>query len=517
MTINFTRICFFRRLILLVLLALVTVNSVPASDDDLSRMGIKNFESRIKDPTVFGTMNSQEAENFIEDKLEQSREQVRKSFCDQFPKTIPCATLPNDNTDFSELFVYLFINATAQNSFDIFSWQSFIGMNWPVDHSGNPAVNLNADNAELRPAWLNYKTPRQLFSPQQHNSICPDTGEVGAPILETASFIQTSGYPLIDRNLNYVLYDVRINDELASYIVANGLDTLEGQIAFRDSGKEIDFPVGYYDDPMKKKGGSVGSAAVKSAWKIIDTGSGDDPSRYYTIKGRIPVSAKMSETGAPFCAEVELALVGMHIMRRTESGNGRQWTWSTFEHNDNSPVAANSRKPVDTLHENLFDGGCQAPQVGNRTYAFFNRDCENCATNHMQTADWKWSPQMPYAGSFALDKKFGTQVVRCWRIFEGTDLVNKVWQQKLQGTAWANYQLFSAQWKGANPGVMFPEGEVPRFLTNTTLETFDQYGTTSSCLSCHSGAKTLAGQDSAFSFILSMVAKFQPSANVARD
>ncbi len=83
-------------------------------------------------------------------------------------------------------------------------------------------------------------------------------------------------------------------------------------------------------------------------------------------------------------------------------------------------------------------------------------------------------------------------------------MVNRIWQKKLKGTVWAYYQTLSAQWKGANRDAMFPEGEVPRFLTNTSLETYDQYSSTSSCLSCHSSAKTLAGQNSKFSFLLGM-------------
>ena len=39
-----------------------------------------------------------------------------------------------------------------------------------------------------------------------------------------------------------------------------------------------------------------------------------------------------------------------------------------------------------------------------------------------------------------------------------------------------------------------------RFLTNVTLETYDQYTHGGTCMGCHARAITLAGQDANFSF-----------------
>ena len=370
----------------------------------------------------------------------------------------------------------MFILDTAQDPFDIFSWQSFVAMNWPEGETGEPANQQIGSLPDAARVWFRYETPQALFDPDYVDPVCNHEPEDDKPVLRTGKFLQSSGYPLIDNNLNYVVYDLRINPMMADYIRSNGLDTLEGQRAFADSGQMIGFPMGYYDDPLQKTGGVPGSAALKSAWKILDIESGDDPSRYYTMSGRIAVAAEHSETGEAFCLEAQLALVGMHIMQRNRSGNGKDWTWSTFEHVDNAPDATNARKPIDTLHETLFEGGCQGPQQLDQEYAFYKSGCENCATNHLESAEWKWSPRKPYAAHHANAAGTGSQVVRCWKIFEGTQLVNSVWQEKLQGTVWANYQAASAQWKGANKGMMFPEGEVPRYLTNTTMETYEQTG-----------------------------------------
>ena len=51
--------------------------------------------------------------------------------------------------------------------------------------------------------------------------------------------------------------------------------------------------------------------------------------------------------------------------------------------------------------------------------------------------------------------------------------------------------------------VMETNGEVPRFLTNVTLETYEQYSHGGTCMGCHAKAMTLAGQDATFSFLLS--------------
>ncbi len=77
-----------------------------------------------------------------------------------------------------------------------------------------------------------------------------------------------------------------------------------------------------------------------------------------------------------------------------------------------------------------------------------------------------------------------------------------MWREKLAGTVWANYVLIGTQWRGNRGGVLHGRGEVPRFLANSVVETYVQAGMTGSCLGCHATAKTAAGQDADFSFLL---------------
>ena len=478
-------------------------------DLELDELGISNTKSNAVSRSNPQGMTPAIAKQMLDAQQEEIKNEIRQQFCDQPPTDMPCKVLPNDNTDFSELFVYIFLTQAAQNSFDVFSWQSFIALNWP-EGGTDESTNLNDSQNHLPRVWSTFKTPQQVFKPDYQDMICADAAaKATRPVLTTSNYIQPSGRPLIDRNLNYLVYDVRVNDEMANYVRGNSLYTLQGQKDYQASGSSIDFPVGFYADPTTKTGGTPGSIAIKSAWKILDTDNGDDPSRYFTIAGLIPVTAEQSESGKPVCIEAELALVGMHIMRRTDSGHGRNWIWSTFEHIDNAPLAENARRPNDIFNDILFDGGCKPPRELNRRFSLFSEQCPDCPTNELPKATWKWASSRPYARSFAKKSGVGSQVVRCWDIFSGTQLINEVWQQKLEGTVWSNYQSISAQWKGANRGKTVPEGEVPRFMTNTTMETYEQYSHTGSCLSCHAAARSVAGQKTEFSFLLSLQPRYQ--------
>ncbi|MGV2481200.1 UNVERIFIED_CONTAM: hypothetical protein IGO34_30855, partial [Salmonella enterica subsp. enterica serovar Weltevreden] len=44
-----------------------------------------------------------------------------------------------------------------------------------------------------------------------------------------ASIKQATGQPLIDKNLNFALYEIRLNQDEVDYILGDSLYTLEGQ------------------------------------------------------------------------------------------------------------------------------------------------------------------------------------------------------------------------------------------------------------------------------------------------
>ena len=67
---------------------------------------------------------------------------------------------------------------------------------------------------------------------------------------------------------------------------------------------------------------------------------------------------------------------------------------------------------------------------------------------------------------------------------------------------WANYRLINSQWQGGIENPLTENGNIPRFLSNTTLETYIQDN--ASCLDCHRYATTAVGQDANFSFLLQL-------------
>ena len=424
---------------------------------------------------------------------------VARSFCDAPPHDRVCAVVPKDNTDFDASFIYLNLEKNAQNPFDIFSWQTFVALNWPADEAGVAIGEPIGTHPHLPRVWQSYKQPGEVFGLTGEDQPCPSDA---AAAIATDMILQSSGKPLIDRNLNYVVFDTRMNDRTARYIVANDLDSTEGQRRFRQAGKVVDFPRGHYEDTSARTGGELGAIAIKTSWKVIDAGATEEAGSYYMVDGLIAVPAARSETGEALCIRARLGLIGMHIMHRTASGNGGDWIWSTFEHVNAAPIGDNALDPNNILGE-LFADGCQADSVESQRYVLFNSHCKGCPTNTTPEAEWKWFEDAPHARGHAVRGEFGTQVVRCWKIFESTAHVNTLWQAKLRGTVWSNYQLISTQWRGSPGSALFPNGEVPRFLTNVTLETYEQYTHGGTCMGCHAKAITLAGQDANFSFFLS--------------
>src|ERR1700756_1390392 len=224
---------------------------------------------------------------------------------------------------------YNHIQPSVQPCFDIFSWQTFIALNWPADSTGAPLASFTATPQAQR-VWEYYKEPSQVF--QTNEFILPFTGPFkmqrglkGLHQFATlsneltmnlpASIKQATGQPLIDKNLNFVTYEVKMNPDEVKYIEENGLNTKEGQV-----GKTIFFPVGTFT-------AGVGAMEIKSTWKILVSGI-DDSTKYYHRQAIIYVPAKQSATGQPLYLKETVGLVAMHIIHKTN--RFQTWVWSSF-------------------------------------------------------------------------------------------------------------------------------------------------------------------------------------------
>ncbi|HEX7026139.1 MAG TPA: hypothetical protein VF268_02785 [Gammaproteobacteria bacterium] len=446
-----------------------------------------------------------------------------------------CSTLPTDMAGHPPMIGYIPSTSAGgtggfnQTFIDYFGWQAFVALNWPVDKNGKPSTTetIVTDTTSPR-VWSTYATKEEVFDPQVvgvDDSDCGDDDPGTLKVFRTSKFQLTSfieaftPYPLIDRNGNFVVYDVRLNDTEVNYLERNNLTTKQGQKAF---GKPYDFTAG--------EGAKVGSIEIKTAWRIMT--DKDDAGSFYTTDATIVVPPKFSQTGKQLCIDdVKVGLVGMHIMQKftNPSDFSDFWSWATFEHVNNAPLADNA--PVSQINaaSKLKDPSppsCSlAPNPADKTqYSFYNVACNDgksaCAVNAPPSAlgdVFKWSEKQPYASAYLTKGKggalFGTQVARCFDIYDSADAVTNDYHSQFGNSVWKNYMLVGVQWAaagntGSGPFAKLKPFPAPVYLANTTLETYvqdtsveDPKSGAGSCIICHNLAKDTAGNDSNFSFL----------------
>lgn len=399
----------------------------------------------------------------------------------------PAPLIPPLPYDVQDLIAYQGpISPTLQPLFDQFSWQTFVALNQPASPTAPNGPRI----------WETWASVNDVFHPGG-TSPC---GVQNAPGVKTlvmdsknehvdviqSDFLQATQQPLIDRNLNFVLYEIRMNSIEEDYIRANNLNTYEGQLAFRNSGKTLQFP--HSVDRV-----SYGSIEVKAAWRILNRG--DDDRRYYISRANIAIDGSRTVDGKPVCAQnVIVGLVGLHIVRKT--ANHQDWIWSSFEQIDNVPNATD------------------VPP------SFFNAACANCPANTAPAKigdekSYLWEAQQPYAQRYAYTynkQQYGTQVNRVYEIYPFTEGVTLQWWNNaaVKGTVWTNYQLIGSQWRAHGTQNPPKIEDIPNRLANTTMETYIQND--GSCLGCHENATTSVGQCADFSFVF-FAAHLQKPAN----
>ncbi|WP_164021755.1 hypothetical protein [Pyxidicoccus trucidator] len=383
-----------------------------------------------------------------------------------------------------------------QSDVDVYSWNTFIAMNWPADTSSCLPDTQNSILSGQGPVvWETYPQDSDIF-------VAPDAGAPGkwctfatpaavekqllrlraatpAERLQVAAgrvdkvlvsdskasdlvaerfggIGQAVGGPLTDQNGRFVRYEKRVNLDEYNYLIANNLWNAAGQ-----NGVTVSFPTGPNQNPGPCNGkpcGPVGAMEIKASWKVLSP-SEVSGKRFYMRKAW--VFNDEAGDSSPGANPVTVGLVGLHIIHKTETQT--TWFWSTFEHVDNT------------------------------TSSFFNPHCPNCQDN-TQTAQKPYTELAPDGGPLNAP----VQVVRTTPI-QADELspgLNDYYRGLLKGSVWANYQLISTQW--ATGGA--PQG-TPTPLANVTMETFIQ--PTASCLGCHKFATTADGGSSAdFSFLL---------------
>lgn len=390
--------------------------------------------------------------------------------------TIPLEiSVPQSNPNLQDL----------QDDFDLFSWQSFIAVNWPGGSDGNPKPG-SSFGQNLTTVWENWKESRDIFLPG--GATPPPWGQDPPPpdvckgmgngvlnltqVGKTPNVLDESGEPfetgpLIDQNGQYVRFAIMTNQDMFNTIVSDGLYSKAGQEKFAQPAN--------FAQPAGSK--NTGAIMIKSSWKVM--GGKDQASRFHTIQALVYTNPGEHEGVQASCKLQTVGLVGLHIAHKT--AGEPQWVWSTFEHVDNVPV--------------------QGERVDKSQYNFYNRNCSGtCAVNEPPARPW--NPNNPHTTP--------SQIMREVGLTDSTKSLNARYQALLQqtypGTVWANYELISTQWPTNAKNPTDPTGNpAPSFLANATLETYIQGKVpqaSSSCIACHNNATMTNGLTSDFTYLL---------------
>jgi hypothetical protein len=430
-------------------------------------------------------------------------------FCDSGSGNSLCSYLPIDlDTNFSVGY-NSFLDSGRQIPFDMFSWQTFVALNWPADAQGRPTGGSIGNNTGNMRVWEYYQDPAVVFNKLVQQPLLLHMGNAKQESLKffymdskspkalmpVRGFQEADGHPLIDRNLNFALYEIKMNPVEVDFVKKFNLQTTAGIDSFYRSHKKK------FSLPMSDSAtGNPGSIEIKASWRILDPSKGDDTTRFYCRNALIYIDSAHTTNGKPLLVRAKVGLVGMHIIRKTHKFAGKS-IWTTFEHVDNTP-----------------DNPQEAQQNPNKRWSFYNPACLNCVPNDTpafkegDNQQYRWNPTPPYAARYAVYGPsqndvgpFGTQAVRVYPIYKFTEELNNAWRAKLKGTVWANYRLIGSQWQKGE--VQYPPN-APALLANTTLETYIQ--PTASCITCHGGAYVISGKDTIYtdlSFIFPVYAK----------
>jgi len=407
-----------------------------------------------------------------------------------------------------------------QRGFDFYSWRTFIALNspaekaTPIERAKSDAPTLWEDMAsfkqladvmllksnQLPPRWPTdregMKAERERLMPKQCRDlhVSDESERMVVKMIEESFNEPFKTGPLIDQDGRYAIFDILMNRQMFDYIMANHLNTKDGQVA--NSSLMVDFPVGL-NSTSKTPNSDLGAFMLKVSWKILSDGD-PEAKTFHTVKALV-LTPPIPDEAAQKCFAETLGLIGFHAVHKTASRP--QWIWTSFEHFKNVP----DKHQVAT---NTLDG----------PYSFFNVGCKTCAVNATPPRPWNPDPNPPKQRElkFRSDDSFKSQIVRETPVTPAAKNMNAIFQSMLANTVWKNYMLISTQWpsnfpctqvhlKGTpspnpdftKPGTDFTKqpdmtcSPAPTFMANSTLETYSQGEVpiaSSSCIACHGNA-----------------------------
>jgi hypothetical protein len=409
------------------------------------------------------------------------------------PQQTACTGTISDGTSINVASPQALADVPGDQSFcdfHTFAWNEFLYLTQTVQ-------DPNDGNAS-KPRFLSYAPWYNMLQP--NGSPAPGAFPGGNTALQVHKLDQKQAGigsdALVDVAGQTVLYDIRFNQPMYDFIVANNYYTQQGYYAFCQpvtpnqpftdcaNTNQIWLP------PTSSGTTSMGSIEIKTSWRQFP--GGDCPSTQM------------------YCSGKNLGLVGLHIAQKTATHG--EWIWASFEHVANVPdCAGGSSTPIAPLSPlgtawSFFDPAKAPPSVmatktcdvsspltgqcnldphdppGTQSNVF--RQVNICRTDALpaggaSTANCALSSDAPLANSAGnaacLNATLQPQLAGIWKNYQ---LIGTLWTQHTQAPN-ANFCIdvfqncSSAPASTVKTAVGFPN------LANTTLETFLQMGSTS--------------------------------------
>lgn len=450
---------------------------------------------------------------------------------------------------------------TDQNSLNCFAWSEFIAVNWAAEGTAQPAdpsdpvANFGQPGDPRPTVWETYADIHNVFLPGgvaplpfgQRPPLPPACAayegqglrslarsakvsvefQVPSDISEAFPFNGSPNW-LADRYGNQVFYEILINEDEYNYFVQNHLYNAEIGYLKTAGGQQVDLPKGAI-------GGALGAMEFKAAWVTMAQGDHD----WSTYKQS---TAVIYDAAHDSCEVADVALVGLHIIHKTESQP--QWIWATFEHQDNAPDLRDAQAGTAGDGFLFYNPSCTAQTipaqcVGN---SVLNPDGSTFCDATLVGSPSMTSCQPNTSPGFCITPAcpaMSVQVARQNPIADGQDnlvaSLNQAAHQMIAQTApdsvFLNYMLVDVLWSDSpvdqNTATLPPplaplsiSGMRPapteRPIVNTTMETYIQSTT---CIECHQGAKlawpeadgSLTPFASDYSFVLKSALPLPPS------
>jgi hypothetical protein len=437
---------------------------------------------------------------------------------------------------------------TEQTDVDQYSWKTFLALNAPAVGA---RVSLYGDNPTQYSAWSSsFELIRCNLD--DTDCVCPDgdcanSGTRYYPpecqavenhtqyrVLDNAnkaddSFLEAetgglSNSPVLTSQGDFVRYEILVNPAFYKHVVANRYYDWEHLYTLNEDVANLCGDESYTGgDPANPQSGTY---EVKLAWMeqgLPDTSYHREDLLVYTPSYR-------SSTATASCELKSMAMVGMHIAHKTLKQPN--YTWSTFEHKDNSPECS-GLPPAGTQGSGpTVNSNCPSASTLTRNYHFTSPECADgscaecnatpdtndpqslCVTDPTQKqVGWCLDqPPAAVAGKSQLCRQVPVEAN-----YPSAFQWNNTYAELLgEYSVWSNYQLVSTQWykfpsppvgcanaapefansKTSRPlqrpqvAVTSPEGETRPLLGNNSMESYER----SNCNACH-GKSTIKQQD----------------------